>query len=383
MCAWTAASRGRRVSVLDHAARTGGKLIISGGGRCNFTNREVSTRNYVSNNPDFARSALARYRPEDFIRLLDDHGIEYHERRHGQLFGSNSAQVIVDMLDGLARGAGAEIKLRQKILGVTRHDPGFVVHTDQGDLHTPAVVVATGGLSYPRLCASGIGLDIARSLGVPLVETAPALDGFVFAERDAARLGGFAGISLDAALTCAGTRFREGLLFTHSGLSGPVALQASLYWRPGDTVRINLLPEEPPEALLAWLCSVRGARAELKNQLARKLPARLAERLCELHLPPQLDAGNLDKATRQRFVDALTDWRLVPARTVGYARAEVTRGGVDTAALSSKTMEVRAIPGLYFIGEVVDVTGWLGGYNYQWAWASGHAAGLALSPRAP
>lgn len=378
MTAITAGQRGRRVLVLDHAARPGGKIIISGGGRCNFTNRSVSAANFVCENPHFVRSALSRYPPERFIALLDRHRVAWHERKHGQLFLLGSAQQIIDVLVDECRAAGVELKMKHEILGVTRTEAGFVVRTDHGEFSAPALVVATGGLSYPKFHATGVGYDIARSFGLKIVTRAPALDGFVFEETERAQLSDLAGNATEAELSTGGITFRESLLFTHTGLSGPVALQSSLHWRAGEPVIVNFLPTLSREALLAWLAGQRGRRAELKNQLASLLPRRLAERLCELHLSERFDAANATKKEQSTFADALQAWSFVPRSTVGYHKAEVTRGGVDTAELSSKTMEARRAPGLYFVGEVVDVTGWLGGYNYQWAWASGSAAGEAL-----
>ena len=377
MCALQAARRGRRVAVLDHAAKTGGKLIVSGGGRCNFTNRDVSAENYVSRNKHFAKSALSRFTPADFIALVEAHGIAYHERQHGQLFCDASAQQIIDMLTADCRKAGARIFLQHKIVSVAKSEVGYLVKTDQGEFSAPSLVVATGGLSIPKIGATGIGYDIARQFGLKLVECAPALDGFVFSESDRRRLDGFSGIALDATVTCNGIAFRENLLFTHAGFSGPASLQASLYWRPGDTVHVDFLPGLTHEELLAWFAGRKGGKAELKNQMAELMPKRLAERFCDQSLPNLVDLGNLPKKDLEAFCVQLKDWTFVPGGTVGYGKAEVTRGGVDTDELSSKTMEAKKAPGLFFVGEVVDVTGWLGGFNYQWAWSSGCAAGQA------
>lgn len=378
MCALTAAKRGRKVAVLDHAAKPGGKLIISGGGRCNFTNREVSADNFVSENKHFAKSALSRFTPEDFIAMVEAHGIPYHERKHGQLFCDGSAQRIIDMLVGDCVRAGVEVLQKRDILKADRTNGGFLVTTDRGVFIASSLVVATGGLSFPKFGATPIGYEIAKQFGLKIVPRAPALDGFVFGEADRARLEGFSGIALDATMTTNGVAFRENLLFTHAGFSGPVALQASLHWRPGGEVRIDFIPALQREELMEWFASRKGNKLEIKNQMAALVPKRLAERFCDLHLPDALDMGNYPKKEIAAFCEKLQDWRFVPAGTVGYGKAEVTRGGVDTSELSSKTMEARKAPGLYFIGEVVDVTGWLGGFNYQWAWASGKAAGDAL-----
>ncbi|MEK7233208.1 MAG: NAD(P)/FAD-dependent oxidoreductase [Elusimicrobiota bacterium] len=378
MCALTAAKRGLKVSILDHSAKPGGKLIISGGGRCNFTNRDVSAENFVSGNKHFAKSALSRFTPEDFIAMLEAHGIAYHERRHGQLFCDVSAQLIIDMFSKDCAMAGVEFFLKHKILTVAKTDGGYLVMTDQGDFAAKSVVIATGGLSFPKFGATPLGYDIAGQFGLNIVARAPALDGFVFNDADRRKFEGFPGIALDVVMTTNGVVFRENLLFTHAGLSGPAALQASLHWNAGDEVRINFVPALSRVELMDWFSSRSGNKPEIKNQMAVLVPRRLAERFCDLYLPETLDMGNFPKKDIAAFCEKLQDWPFIPRGTVGYGKAEVTRGGVDTSELSSKTMEAKKVPGLYFIGEVVDVTGWLGGFNYQWAWASGHAAGEAL-----
>lgn len=378
MCAVQAGRRGRRVAVLDHAAKAGGKIIISGGGRCNFTNVSVSSKNYVSKNEHFCKSALSRFEPQDFIEMVRAHGIAYHERKHGQLFCDASAQQIIDMLLKECRSVGVQLFLSHKIVSVRKTGAGFVVESDKGEFSAESVVVATGGLSFPKFGATGFGFDLAKQFGLKLEETVPALDGFTFSADDRRKLDGFSGIALDAVMTCNGVVFRENLLFTHAGFSGPVALQASLHWNPGDEVLINFIPALSREELLAWFAGRKGGKAELKNQMAELVPKRLAERFCDLYLPDLLDLGNLSKKNLESFCEHLQNWRFLPAGTVGYGKAEVTRGGVSTDELSSKTMEAKKVPGLFFIGEVVDVTGWLGGYNYQWAWASGWAAGEAV-----
>lgn len=375
MCAIQAGRRGRRVAVLDHAAKPGGKIIISGGGRCNFTNVAVSSKNYVSKNEHFCKSAMSRFEPHDFIELVKAHGIAYHERKHGQLFCDASAQQIIDMLLKECAEAGATLFLSHKIASVKKTGERFIVETDKGGFSSESVVVATGGLSIPKFGATGFGFDIAKQFGLKVEETAPALDGFTFSPSDRQKLDGFSGIALDAVMTCNGVVFRENLLFTHAGFSGPVALQASLHWNHGDGVRINFIPALSREELLAWFSGRKGGKAELKNQMAELVPKRLAERFCDLYLPEPFDLGNLSKKNLEAFCETLQNWPFLPAGTVGYGKAEVTRGGVSTDELSSKTMEAKKAPGLFFIGEVVDVTGWLGGYNYQWAWASGWAAG--------
>ncbi|MBI3542688.1 MAG: NAD(P)/FAD-dependent oxidoreductase [Deltaproteobacteria bacterium] len=378
MCAMTAGNRGRSVALLDHAEKVGGKIIISGGGRCNFTNVEAGPKNYVSRNEHFAKSALSRYTPADFIALVEKHGIAYHERKHRQLFCDVSARLIIDMLVRECKEAGAEMFLKHAIKGVRRADGGFVVETDHGEFASGSLVVALGGLSIPKIGATGFGYELARQFGLRLVETAPALDGFVFSESDRQKLSGFEGIAIDASMSCNGISFRENLLFTHAGLSGPVSLQASLHWYKGDEVAIDFVPQLSREALLEWFWARRSEKAELKNLMGDLVPKRLAERFCELYLPGVATLGNVSKKDLEAFCDRLKAWSFVPACTVGYGKAEVTRGGVDTDELSSKTMECKKVPGLYFIGEVVDVTGWLGGFNFQWAWASGWAAGQAV-----
>lgn len=378
MCALTAAKRGKTVAVLDHAAKPGGKLIISGGGRCNFTNREVSADNFVSENEHFAKSALSRFTPQEFIEMVEAHNIPYHERKHGQLFCDASAQQIIDMLVSDAREAGVQLFQKHKILSVTKAGDLYAVTTDQGAFTAKALVVATGGLSFPKFGATPIGYDIAKQFGLKIVTRVPALDGFVFSDADRARLEGFSGIALDAVMTTNGVAFRENLLFTHAGFSGPVSLQASLHWNAGDEVRINFIPALSREELMEWFSSRKGNRLEIKNQMAVLVPKRLAERFCDLYLPEALDMGNFLKKDLAVFCEQLQNWSFFPGGTVGYGKAEVTRGGVDTSELSSKTMEAKKTSGLYFIGEVIDVTGWLGGFNYQWAWASGKAAGDAI-----
>ncbi|MEK7381828.1 MAG: NAD(P)/FAD-dependent oxidoreductase [Elusimicrobiota bacterium] len=378
MCALQAARRGRRAALLDHSAKAGGKLIVSGGGRCNFTNRDVSSENFVSQNKHFAKSALSRFTSMDFVEMVEAHGIAYHEREHGQLFCDASAQQIIDMLVSDCQKAGARFFLRHKIGGVTKTEAGYLVKTDRREFSAASLVVATGGLSIPKIGATGLGYEIARQFGLSLIERAPALDGFVFSESDRRKLEGFSGIALDATVTCNGASFRENLLFTHAGFSGPAALQTSLYWRPGETVHVDFLPGLTCEELLAWFIGRKGGKAELKNQMAELMPKRLAERFCDQSLANLVDLGNLPKKDLEAFCTRMKDWTFVPGGTVGYGKAEVTRGGVNTDELSSKTMEAKKAPGLFFIGEVVDVTGRLGGFNYQWAWSSGWAAGQAV-----
>lgn len=377
MCAIQAGRRGRRVAVLEHNAQVGRKILISGGGRCNFTNAGASPAQFVSENPAFCASALARFTPDDFLQMVQDHRIPYHEKTLGQLFCDRSAQDIVAMLLEECRRARVEIVLNCRVEAVERGGMSFVTRASTGAYASPSLVVATGGLSIPKIGASDLGYRIARQFGLRLVEPAPALDGFVFQERDRKPFEALAGVSIDAIVTCGGQSFREHVLWTHGGLSGPAALQASLHWRPGADVRVDCLPSFPGPALLQALTEQRalGNRAQLKTVLSQRLPKSFAEAFCRLYFPSDLPVCQLSNTALQAIAQRLHAWTFVPVSTVGYGRAEVTRGGVDTRDLSSKTMAARAVPGLYFIGEVVDVTGWLGGYNFQWAWASGWAAG--------
>ncbi|MBI3996058.1 MAG: NAD(P)/FAD-dependent oxidoreductase [Candidatus Omnitrophica bacterium] len=379
MCAMQAGRRGRRIILLEHASVIGKKLRISGGGRCNFTNLNAGPEHYVSANPDFCRSALSRYTPEDFIALVRAHGIAFHEKTLGQLFCDHSAQQIIDMLVEQCRTAGVTMRLdcRVRTVEKTHH---FIAKTTQGDYAAPSLVIATGGLSLPKAGATDFGYRIAKQFGLRIIETAPALDAFVFAAQDAQCFEGLAGVSMPAIVSCNGASFREAILLTHTGLSGPAALQASLYWRSGDMVHVDLLPETTLEALMRWFAQQQssGSRAEIKTLLAERVPQRIAERFCELHRVTKKPLAQQSAEAITALCRGLKDWRFTPRSTVGYRTAEVTRGGVDTRELSSKTMESHKVPGLYFIGEVVDVTGWLGGYNFQWAWASGWAAGQAV-----
>jgi hypothetical protein len=385
MCAIHAGKRGRSVLLLDHAKKLGGKILISGGGRCNFTNTGASPAQYVSRNPHFCKSALSRYPAEHFIQMVQDHGIAFHEKKLGQLFCDGSARNIVQLLKAECDQVGARFELDCQVKTVTRsavnQDSRFDLETSSGGFSGHSLVIATGGLSIPKVGATGLGYELARQFDIQLVPTFPALDGFTFSDKDTEFCRELAGVSVDCILTCNGVSFRENILFTHAGLSGPAALQGSLYWNTGDEVEINLLPDI---SLHEWLLTKKaeGNRSLVKTLLGELLPARFADRLCELYLP---SADLLTKPLPQvpeRALEALSrgvhHWRLTPSGTVGYNKAEVTRGGVDTDELSSKTMEAKKVPGLYFIGEVVDVTGWLGGYNFQWAWASGWAAGQVV-----
>ncbi len=388
MCALHAGRRGRQVLLLDHAAKLGGKILISGGGRCNFTNSGASPAQYVSKNPHFCKSALSRYPSETFVEMVREHEIPFHEKKLGQLFCDGSAQAIVTLLKTECDRVGAAFKLDCKIERIHRltgepsaaAEPGkprFRLETTLGIFTAESLVVATGGLSIPKIGATGFGYQVAQQFGLKLVERVAALDGFTFTVADTAFFREFAGISVDCVITSNEVSFRENILFTHSGLSGPAALQASLHWSPGDPVWINLLPGINA---FDWFFEQkrRGNRSTVKNLLSELLASRLATKLCEIGFPSQLPLPQVSEEALKEFCANLHAWKIVPAGTVGYNKAEVTRGGVDTEELSSKTLEAKKVPGLHFIGEVVDVTGWLGGYNFQWAWASGWAAGQVV-----
>ena len=370
LCAAEAGKRGRRVAVLERADRIGKKILISGGGRCNFTNIHCRPENFISANEHFAKSALARYTPSDFIALVEKHRIPYHEKTLGQLFCDRSAQDITNMLEAECREAGAQIFLNIKIQDV-QHTTEFVVRTDSAEFRAPVLVVATGGLSIPKIGATSQGYDLARQFGLNIVKTRPALVPLVFAKKEQSLYSDLAGVSAPIAVSVDHQTFREQMLFTHRGLSGPAILQISSYWEKGKPLRIDLAPDREV------ISSIR--KAKTRNLSAARaaflgiLPKRFAERWLELHEPPSWTNEALDWLERD-----LHEWVLVPADTEGYEKAEVTAGGVDTDDLSSKTMETRKLRGLFFIGEVVDVTGHLGGFNFQWAWASGAAAGRAL-----
>jgi len=377
MCAAEASRRGRTVLVVEHAKSPGEKIRISGGGRCNFTNRNVTPAQFISANPRFCISALSRYTQQDFIALVERHGIAYHEKTLGQLFCDGSAQQIVDLLLGEMKRAGADLRLDTRVTHVDKAANGFLLKLASGEsLHCASLVVATGGKSIPKMGASDFGYRLAQQFGVRLTETHPALVPLTFDGALLTRLKPLVGIAVNARVQSGKIAFDEAMLFTHRGLSGPAILQISSYWRPGGEIRISLLPATDLfEAL-------RGARAqngrqEAHNFLATLLPRRLAKEIADV----QHCAGNLadlPDAKLRALSDAVNDWRVIPAGSEGYRTAEVTLGGVDTCDLDSKTMETKSVRGLYFIGEVVEVTGWLGGYNFQWAWSSGWCAGQAV-----
>lgn len=377
MCAIEAGKRNRKVLVLDHSKKIGGKILISGGGRCNFTNLDVSAKNYVSENPHFCKSALSRFTTDDFLQMIHKYKIAYHERKHGQLFCDVSAQEIVRMLKAECENSNVEIKLETKINRIEKVDNIFKIFTLDEEYTCDSLVIATGGLSIPKLGATGFGYDIAKQFDLKLVERAPALDGFTFKADEISFFSALAGITIDVRITCNGISFQENLLFTHSGLSGPVALQASLHWKPGIEVSINLLPEM---STYSWFINKKreGSKTLVKNLLSELLPSRFAIQFTEKYFKTDKPLIQISDSEIEAFSNHIHNWVFIPAGTVGYNKAEVTRGGVDTNELSSKTMESKKVPGLYFIGEVVDVTGWLGGFNYQWAWASGWAAGQVI-----
>lgn len=372
-CAMTAAARGRSVLVLDHAKAPGEKIRISGGGRCNFTNLHATAANFISENPRFCISALKSYTQRDFIALVDKHNIAWHEKTLGQLFCDGSSQQIIDMLLAECHGAGAAIELQTKISRVEKTEAGFEVATDRTRITCTSLVIATGGKSIPKMGATGFGYELAKQFGLNIVTPRPALVPLTFGPDLMRQIDGLAGLAADATVACGKTRFAEALLFTHKGLSGPSILQISSYWEEGKEIAINLAPASDVLAVL------KEARKEQPKQdvataLSRLVPKRLADRIVELNGGSARLADTPDARFKQ-LAAAVNDWRIVPSGTEGYRIAEVTAGGVDTEALSSKTLEARTVPGLHFIGEVVDVTGHLGGFNFQWAWSSGYAAG--------
>jgi predicted Rossmann fold flavoprotein len=370
MCAAEAGKRGRRVAIIERAERAGKKILISGGGRCNFTNIHCQPDNFISANPHFAKSALARYTASDFIALVQKHRIPFHEKTLGQLFCDRSASDITDMLESECRNVAVTIFLNSQIREV-RRTTEFVVHTELAEFHAPALVVATGGLSIPKMGATAFGYDLARQFGLKINETRPALTPFLLQSGERAQYCDLAGVSAEVIVATGQHSFREQMLITHRGLSGPAILQISSYWNKGEPIRIDLAPERnvTPAIRDAKVRDMAAARSAFQ----RLLPKRFATRWLDLHAPSHWTNQALEDLERQ-----VHEWTLTPAGTEGYEKAEVTAGGVDTDELSSKTMESRRVPGLVFVGEVVDVTGHLGGHNFQWAWASCAAAGRAL-----
>jgi predicted Rossmann fold flavoprotein len=372
MCAIEAGKRGRRVLVLERAERIGKKILISGGGRCNFTNVHTGPENFLSSNPHFAKSALARYTPADFMKLVEKHRIPYHEKKLGQLFCDGSAREIVTMLEHECRAVGVDIRVDTRVSEIPRQN-SFALTTEAGTLHTSRLVVATGGLSIPKLGATSFGYDVARQFGLKIQTPRPALVPFVFSEADRKRWCDLAGVSCEVIASLDGCRqsFQEKMLFTHHGLSGPAILQISSYWDGKSPIVLDLAPGRVLNAELR--ASTHRTPATWKSLLREILPRRLSDRWLELH--------PLSGASDRAFADAereLHSWRISPDTTEGFGKAEVTAGGVDPEELSARTLESRKVPGLFFIGEVVDVTGQLGGFNFQWAWASGYSAGQAI-----
>jgi predicted Rossmann fold flavoprotein len=379
LCAIEAGKRGRRVVVFEHNREIGRKILISGGGRCNFTNLHTRPENFLSGNPHFAKSALARYTPQDFLRLVERYQIPYHEKTLGQLFCNRSARDILSMLEAECAAAGVRIETNCSVRGVSRgvaRDWGFVVETGQGIWEGSSLVIATGGLSVPKMGATPFGYAVARQFGLRVLACRPALVPVTFGRQDHAKYSGLAGVSAEVAVAAGGSQFREKMLFTHRGLSGPAILQASSYWKPGGLLDVDLLPGVDLVSLLRERRTASD-RSETRTIVSRFLPKRLADRWFELHTPSKPVAGLGDREI-ESIARGLHQWRIEPAGTEGFEKAEVTAGGVDTAELSSKTLEARSVPGLYFVGEVVDVTGQLGGFNFQWAWASGYSAGQSV-----
>ena len=370
MCAIEAGKRGRAVAVIERNSAIGEKIRISGGGRCNFTNRNAANSNFLSENEHFCKSAIARFTPDDFIAMVEKHGIAYHEKKLGQLFCDESSRQVIDMLLRECAEAKVEIIPDCDIESVSRKK-SFTVKTNNQTFETESLVIATGGLSIPQLGATSFGYKIAKQFGINVTKIKPGLVPFVFTGNDLKSFKELSGVSIDAIVTCNGTEFRENILFTHRGLSGPAILQISSYWNEGDSIMVNLLPDMDAFELLK---THHQSNATLNAVLERYLPKRFVSVWCAMN--------SLSKPLTQYSVKELStiaqqlhEWKMIPAGTEGFDKAEVTAGGVDTNELSSKTMEAKKVPGLYFIGEVVDVTGWLGGYNFQWAWASGFVAG--------
>jgi predicted Rossmann fold flavoprotein len=375
MCAMTAGQRGRKVLLLEHAEKVGKKILISGGGRCNFTNLDARPEAFLSDNLHFCKSALARYTQHDFMELVDRHGIAWHEKTLGQLFCDGSARQIVAMLLAECQAGGVEVRVDTRVEEIT-HADGYHIHLAGQVIDTSALVLASGGLSIPKMGATGFAHRIARQFGLAMTETRPALVPFTFEGKDLDMMRSLSGVSLDCIARAGGAQFQEAMLFTHRGLSGPAILQISSSWREGEEIVLNMLPGvDAGERLLT------GKRDDPRTMpatlLSEHFPQRLAQALAARHLKPKAMAEQNDKALAS-LASTLNGWHLRPSGTEGYAKAEVTLGGIDTTELSSKTMEARQMPGLFVIGEAVDVTGWLGGYNFQWAWSSGWAAGMAV-----
>jgi predicted Rossmann fold flavoprotein len=384
MCAAVAGQRGSRVALLDHAPRLAEKIRISGGGRCNFTNLQAGPGNYLSANPHFCRSALARYTPHDFLALLKAHRVSWHEKHRGQLFCDHSSESIIDMLKTECAKGHVAWRRPVSVEAVRRSESGvFMLDTTGGEIAARALVIATGGLSIPKIGATDFAYRLAKQFGHKLIDMRPALVPLTFSSEEWASFAALAGVSLEVGITAGSKRaqgsFLEDLLFTHRGLSGPGVLQISSYWQSGEPIVIDLLPGRDAAAELLE-AKASGTKRQIGNLLAQWLPARLAHAWLDAHeVSPEARLGDLSDKTLRRLGEAFSRWILTPTGTEGYRKAEVTKGGVDTRELSSTTMMSARAPGLYFIGEAVDVTGWLGGYNFQWAWASGVAAGQAAA----
>ncbi|MGV8960356.1 MAG: NAD(P)/FAD-dependent oxidoreductase [Stenotrophomonas sp.] len=376
MCGLTAGRRGRIVQVIDHANKIGKKILMSGGGRCNFTNTGTTATHFLSANPHFCKSALARYTPADFIEMVDRHGIAWHEKELGQLFCDISSKHIVKMLVDECTSAGVQIRTDCGVDKIERGSDGFRVHTAQGMFHANSLVIATGGLSIPSMGATGFGYELARQFGHEVLPTRAGLVPLTLSGKHQERFADLSGVALPVEARCNGQSFRNSMLLTHRGISGPAILQISSFWQPGDDLRLDLLPGLDAGDWLRTMKRDRGA-AELRTVLSEVMPRRLALRLCEQWLGDR-PVRQLDERDLKAAAQLLSNFPLVASGTEGYRTAEVTLGGVDTRKVSSSTMESQLVPGLHFIGEVLDVTGWLGGYNFQWAWASGHAAGNAV-----
>ena len=374
MCAITAGQRGRRVVVVDHSATIGEKIRISGGGRCNFTNLHTRPENFLSENPRFCISALRGYTPGDFIALIERHGIAWHEKTLGQLFCDGPATQIVAMLLDECRAANVVLQTVTAVTSVAKSESGFEIATDKGLVAAAHLVIATGGKSIPKIGATGFGYTIAEQFGLAVVPPRPALVPLTFAGKQFADIQDLAGIAVDARVSIGKTTFDEALLFTHRGLSGPAILQISSYWRDGQTIRIDMAPGQDVFAILKK-AKTDNPRQQLHTVLSQIVPKRLAQMLADRIDLADRNLADLPDKILRAAASAINDWQVMPAGTEGYRTAEVTAGGVDTRELSSQTLEARKVPGLFFIGEVVDVTGHLGGYNFQWAWASGFAAG--------
>lgn len=375
MCALRAGQRGKKVLLLDHAKQVGPKILISGGGRCNFTNKNIAPDRFISSNPHFCLSALKSYTQHDFIALVEKYKIAYHEKTLGQLFCDGSSREIIDMLLAECTAGQVDIRLQHTIQNINKTEL-FEVKTTQGNFEAPALVLATGSLSIPKMGATGFTHQIAKQFDLPLTDMRPGLVPLTFAGKELELMRALTGIALEVTASCGKKSFRENMVFTHRGLSGPAILQISSYWREGQSIALDLLPDTDAEAFLIERKKSRP-KAELQTILGEVLPQRLAQTLAATYFTSAPMTTFTDKYLKN-VAALLKGWKLAPNGTEGYAKAEVTLGGVDTSALSSKTMEVKNVPGLYIIGEAVDVTGWLGGYNFQWAWSSGWAAGTAV-----